>query len=77
MKSFDEYKNATVTEGDQRQDNGGIAHVKLKAPLVDIYKVNWDVAIDKTHGHMGVGIIGDVIAAKSLTKLRNLEQVCS
>jgi hypothetical protein len=51
---------------------------RWKAPPITTYKVDWDVAIDKLFGRMGLGAIvgnhmGFVIAAKSLSKMENLE----
>lgn len=45
----------------------------LTTPLVGLQKVNWDVAIDKVNGHMGMGVIvqdheGHVLVAKSFTQ---------
>jgi hypothetical protein len=80
MESFYEYKKVMALEGDQRRRESGVDHLRWKAHLVDIHKANWYVAIDKTNGRMGLGDIvrdykGDVIAAKSLTKLGKLEPV--
>ena len=44
------------------------------------HKTNWDVAIDKEKGHVGIGIVvrdwsGKVIAARSITKLGCFEPI--
>jgi ribonuclease HI len=52
--------------------------IKWMAPTQGWYKANWDVAIDKSQGRVGIGVIirdekGQTIAAMSKTRLKNLE----
>jgi ribonuclease HI len=52
--------------------------IKWMAPTQGWYKANWDVAIDKSQGRVGIGVIirdekGQTIAAMSKTRLENLE----
>jgi hypothetical protein len=51
-------------------------------PSARLQKVNWDVAIDREKGHLGMGAIvrdheGHVLAAKSFTKLGIQEPVAT
>lgn len=51
---------------------------KWRAPSQGWYKANWDVAIDKSHGQVGIGVVireekGQVIAAMSKTRMSLLE----
>lgn len=56
------------------------AHTRVKwcAPPAGCLKANWDVAIDREAGRVGMGVVvrdceGRVKAAKSLTKLGNID----
>ena len=54
--------------------------IKWMAPTHGWYKVNWDVAIDKSQGRVGIGAIirdekGQTLAALSKTRLENLEPI--
>jgi hypothetical protein len=50
-----------------------VSPVSWQPPPTSKYKVNWDMAVDKNHGHIGIGIVvkdyeGIVLATRSTTK---------
>jgi hypothetical protein len=56
--------------------------VKWRSPPPGWVKVNWDVAVDKSNGRIGLGVVirdhtGKLCAAKSLTRIGFLEPVAA
>jgi isoaspartyl peptidase/L-asparaginase-like protein (Ntn-hydrolase superfamily) len=54
--------------------------VRWSAPSQGRYKANWDMAIDKAHGRVGIGVVmrdekGRVVAAMSKTRMGTLEPI--
>lgn len=77
---IEEFKreNLKVTDIDKVASNGS-PYLWIPPPNGK-YKVNWDSVVDNINGCMGIGIIvrdlkGHMIAAKSLTIMKNLESV--
>ncbi|XP_059461922.1 uncharacterized protein LOC132190915 [Corylus avellana] len=68
----EEYMKANLHNHSQRGDDE--SPTRWKAPANGWVKVNWEIALDKANGRIGVGVIvrnevGAVIAAKGSTRL--------
>jgi hypothetical protein len=77
---LDDFKRPNAIESDGLIQRDETLPFRWKAPFVGMQKVNWDVAVDTTTDRLGMGFIvrdheGFVLAARSRTKLRNLELV--
>jgi hypothetical protein len=54
MKEFEE-ANEKVFPGSNVNNNAPT--IKWTAPPIGWYKANWDVALDKVQGRMGIGVV--------------------
>ncbi|XP_059445374.1 uncharacterized protein LOC132177155 [Corylus avellana] len=75
-RGVEEYMKANMHNHSQRGDDE--SPTRWKAPENGWVKVNWDIALDKANGRIGVGVIvrneaGRVIAAKGSTRLGLLD----
>jgi hypothetical protein len=73
LMAVEEYMQAQVITSPHNHDGGDGGSKRWCAPPVSFVKANWDVALDKHKGRIGVGVVvkdsrGDIIVAKSLTK---------
>lgn len=74
----EEFKKAHDLNLNRRTAENSEREKKWLAPSQGWYKINWDVALDKLHERVGVGVVireehGQVIAAMSKTRLGLLE----
>jgi hypothetical protein len=53
----EEYMKANQQRSRQWGEDGGRDSIRLTAPENGWLKVNWDIALDKSNGRIGVGVI--------------------
>lgn len=55
--SFNEFKRVYVQEHDARSPFQEVIPTPWKKPSIDMFKLNWGVAVNKGHGHIRIGIV--------------------
>lgn len=55
--SIDEFRKAHLKDKEQAPEGASATQVRWKAPSVGFQKANWDVAVDKINGNIGVRIL--------------------